>query len=672
MRRSVTRWMIVCAALLPPLLAGAEPGTLGLLEGLETSDAGDALVVTLRFRSPVAYLSHTPDEQGDLVRIRFRVLGREAEVPEQSLQPGRDDPSGVRSLEIETDAAGQALLTLGFRGVRHFRVESGQDSRQILLRIQKDAASDAVEARAAEMLSEGRRAMTAGDLEKAVLVFTAMLELPENSHSADALELLGLARERKGQLAHAVAEYQSYLRRYPDSEGAARVEQRLAVLSMPKVEPQATLRARPEDGPRMELENFGTLYTGYRRESLFVSGEEVPVDDAFYSDLHMDTRLRRGSLNLRSRVYASMRYALDESDFQPRIFTAFLEARDDTVPVSGIIGRSTASAAGVIGRYDGVALRYAPDDRWEVGAVAGFPANPANFNDLGSNRYLAGLNAGFRPFAEDLELKLFGIVQQAGSQTDRAAIGGEMRWIWDPFMVSGFLDYDVYFNSLNVAQLFSSWSLNDGETIVTGLFDHRNVPILTSRNAEFGVPGGGLGGLGDGEIQKLAEDQTGRATNFTLSAYHHLTQRLEISGDFTVSDYTGTDGTADLPGSPGTGVQFAYAARLVANEMLMIHDVNVVSLRFFDGDNFDEVAATFDARFPVLPPLLLNPRLWLGYRYGGGVPETTQLRGSLRADVPWWKLRFEAEVGGELIRTVSGIGQDATGYFVMVGTRYDF
>lgn len=33
--------------------------------------------------------------------------------------------------------------------------------------------------------------------------------------------MLGLARERNGQLAHAKAEYEEYLREYPNGEGAA-------------------------------------------------------------------------------------------------------------------------------------------------------------------------------------------------------------------------------------------------------------------------------------------------------------------------------------------------------------------------------------------------------------------------------------------------------------------
>ena len=53
---------------------------------------------------------------------------------------------------------------------------------------------------------------------------------PNHDRHAEAQELLGLAREKNGQTAHAKAEYQRYLALYPDADGAARVRQRLAAL----------------------------------------------------------------------------------------------------------------------------------------------------------------------------------------------------------------------------------------------------------------------------------------------------------------------------------------------------------------------------------------------------------------------------------------------------------
>ena len=55
--------------------------------------------------------------------------------------------------------------------------------------------------------------MSARDYPKALALLTKLQRQPEFPERARAQELLGLARERSGQLAHAKAEYEEYLRR---------------------------------------------------------------------------------------------------------------------------------------------------------------------------------------------------------------------------------------------------------------------------------------------------------------------------------------------------------------------------------------------------------------------------------------------------------------------------
>ncbi len=55
---------------------------------------------------------------------------------------------------------------------------------------------------------------------------------------------MGLVRERAGQLAQAKAEYEEYLRRYPDRPGAARVRGRLQALAAASLAPKSDGRVR--------------------------------------------------------------------------------------------------------------------------------------------------------------------------------------------------------------------------------------------------------------------------------------------------------------------------------------------------------------------------------------------------------------------------------------------
>ena len=93
-----------------------------------------------------------------------------------------------------------------------------------------DTARTAGNDEIAELMNEARRAMTAGELSRAVQIYTKVLQQPPNDFQRAAQEFLALARERNGQIAHAKAEYERYLEVYPDGEGAERVRQRLSAL----------------------------------------------------------------------------------------------------------------------------------------------------------------------------------------------------------------------------------------------------------------------------------------------------------------------------------------------------------------------------------------------------------------------------------------------------------
>jgi hypothetical protein len=81
------------------------------------------------------------------------------------------------------------------------------------------------------LMRDAQRAMSQKDYPRAIELLTKLTRQPEFDGRARAQEMLGLARERSGQLAHAKAEYEEYLRRYPDGDAAGRIRSRLRVLS---------------------------------------------------------------------------------------------------------------------------------------------------------------------------------------------------------------------------------------------------------------------------------------------------------------------------------------------------------------------------------------------------------------------------------------------------------
>ena len=148
--------------------------------------------------------------------------------------------AGFYSSRSEAEAARERLATL-FPEAFVVKVSTEERAQGVANRIDgsniptidTSAASTATPEEAAhaeQLVAEAEAAIAEGNNDRAVQILTNALELPVNSSTPRALELLGLTRERKGQAAHAQAEYEEYLRRYPTGEAADRVRQRLSVL----------------------------------------------------------------------------------------------------------------------------------------------------------------------------------------------------------------------------------------------------------------------------------------------------------------------------------------------------------------------------------------------------------------------------------------------------------
>ena len=72
------------------------------------------------------------------------------------------------------------------------------------------------------------QSISSEDYIRATQLLTRLIASRDDTYSERAQELLGNVREANGQLAHAKAEYEIYLAKYPDGDGASRVRARRA------------------------------------------------------------------------------------------------------------------------------------------------------------------------------------------------------------------------------------------------------------------------------------------------------------------------------------------------------------------------------------------------------------------------------------------------------------
>jgi hypothetical protein len=215
--------------------------------------------------------------------------------------------------------------------------------------------------RSDQLMATGRAALTAGDLDQAIRIFTKVMTLPEHENSREAKELLGVARERNGQLAHAKAEYEEYLKRYPVGDGATRVRQRLdAMLSAGAKPPDRPGAARAAATAPLAAEIFGSACTQYRREVVDsdATGSFV-TDSSEYTDLSVSSRARSENVLWRSLMSGSYRFDLvDDADGnETRISAFYLDGAQRSGPYSATLGRQPGNTAGVSSRSTGCASR---------------------------------------------------------------------------------------------------------------------------------------------------------------------------------------------------------------------------------------------------------------------------------------------------------------------------
>ena len=401
------------------------------------------------------------------------------------------------------------------------------------------------------------------------------------------------------------------------------------------------------------------------------------ADSSLFTDLHVDSRLRLDAYTLRSQFSGGYRHEfLDGGSGETRTSSLFLEAEDHLRGLTGSIGRRSLSTAGVLGRFDGIRLTYDITSRWKLGALGGFPVDSPRQSSIETHRYLAGISLDVAKIAESIDAQVYAIGQMEDGITDRAAVGCELRYFQPGRFLAVFVDYDVYFTDLNLAQIVGNWQVTPS-TLLTTYLDYRLVPTLTTRNA---LQGQGVDEVDDlldlfpnDEIKDLARDRTSRSTTLNFGVSHDLSDHLQIAADFSAMDFSGTRASGGIDEIDGTGFEFSYFSQLIWNGLVKPGGIGILGFRFFDGSVYDSATATLDARYPITRALRANPSVRADYRMHDDLGDVFTLMPTLGFDYRFWKLNFDAEFGIEWRLPVDSDRDDEWwGYFMMFGVRYDY
>lgn len=538
-----------------------------------------------------------------------------------------------------------------------------------------------------EMLMEQARQEVATDnLSRAVQLYTKVLRYPENSRSPDALEYLGVIRERKGQLAHAVREYKRYLELYPEGEGAERVRQRLAGLTTASQKPRILGNKRKSGKESKPWDVYGGISQFYRRdESRTEFAGDFTTQSSISTDLDVTARKRSSAYDIQSRFTGSYLYDFldDGSGDETSVSSMYIDMAQKKIGATARVGRQSRNSGGVLGRFDGLLAGYELTDWLTVNGVAGFPVFSTQ-DSLETHRYLYGVSADLGTFSDAWDFNTFIIEQQNDGILDRRAIGGEARYFDPTKSLLSFVDYDISYDELNTLILLGTWTL-PGQTVINTSLDYRKNPILLTSNA---LQGQNLDNLGDllntlseQQLRDLANDRSADSTTVTMGISRPITELFQVSGDVTVSDISGTDASGNINGIenidaiPGTGKEYFYNLQLIGSNLITTGDISVLGLRYSNTSNSDISTATFNTRYPFRNDWRINPRFRVDYRDNSNNDSTQWIAApSLRVDYRWRKrYRLEAEAGGEWsTQDLPDNNEDSSSYFFNLGYRADF
>jgi tetratricopeptide (TPR) repeat protein len=530
------------------------------------------------------------------------------------------------------------------------------------------------------LMEEARQAVARQDYNRAVQLYTKILQYPDHPYRQDALEFLGVARERKGQVAHAIKEYQRYLSLYPDGEGSERVKQRLAGLTTAAEKPRAGI-ARPQAAKEAKpWDVYGGFSQFYRRDENTIDGADSTVtQSSIASDLDITARRRGDSYDIQSRFTGSYLHDFlnDGPGNESSVSSAYLDANGKELGLSMRLGRQSRNTGGVLGRFDGLLLGYRLTDWLTVNTVGGYPVASTR-DSLDTDKYLYGLSADLGTFANAWDFNTFIIEQKVHGVVDRRAIGGEARY-FDPIRsLLTFVDYDIFYDSLNTFIFLGTWTLPD-RTTINATFDYRNSPILTTTNALQGQTAESINDLLDSfskdEIRDLAKDRTGENTTATLGASHPFSERFQLSGDITVSNLSDTKASGGVEAIPGTGNEYFYNLQLIGNGLMKSGDISILGLRYSDTSTAKISSLSLNSRYPVNRDWRVNPRVRVDYRDNDRDGSSQWIASpSIRTDYRWRRrYRLEFEGGGEWsTRDLADDTEKSTSYFISVGYRADF
>ncbi len=697
------------------------------LRGVEQRAEGDDLLLVVTLERPFSIKRHFPRRRGRILQLQIVPEDGSPPKTRERLRPDRSGP--LVEVIYEGNVRGGPFLVLRFAANLSFEVlgEGGPARRELRIRLLETrlpeetetpataTAEPTVTDRAEALYRQARAALTQGENARAVLLFTELLALEANPFSREALEYLGLARERNGQAEMAREIYRRYLQRYPESPRAETVRQRLFALETRlggRASPRRLRNARSQAASPVRRDHFGRvyqlLYNAYIEPE---SGQAEQARRLSLTYLDFSARRRSRASQWRSVFSGSYEYDFLAADVPPgefRLRSAYLDYQGKANGLDFSLGRQSVRSGGVLGRFDGARFAYRLHRALRLNGVAGAPVDYLDPQRIQRERPLVGVGFALEEPRPHWNANAYLIQQRADGLLDRRAIGGDIRYFADQRSAFAIIDYDLAFRSVNIATLHLGHGLGPRTRLSLHL-DHRRSPLLTTSNALLGItdiPDTEYAVLGlssaeqlqavkadlrlatlaryldEGAIRDRALANTGRSDLFSLGVIHQLGDKTQLNGNLNwsrnvnVTPILTTEALRAVGSPPPETVtqDLSVNAQLILRDYLVARDMWLLSAKLGDTSVYRIASASAIARRPLGPAWRLEARVRVEYtqRKAGEGWRAGKVSPALKIDYRLNKrLAMDGELGVDWYKTQQPNG-DYRWRFFNLGLQMNF
>jgi hypothetical protein len=561
------------------------------------------------------------------------------------------------------------------------------------------------------LLAKARAAFNERRYQDAIDATNQALMLPPNPSSPAAQELIGQTWEAMGQTDKARAEYQLYMKLYPQGEAATRVAQRLAGMGVAAT----SVASARTDGSGLKADKKRLSATG--SVSQYYYGGQTKTDSLvnIATGIDQNTLTRTNQSVLVSSWDATGRYESDDaitklvmrgsrsdnlasesslsSTTQGLVSAAYVDYRHLPTRLDVRVGRQSAIGGSLFGLFDGVSMAMPVAEKYKVDAMLGVPANTlVSAPQQGLAGVMLEADNLFEHWGGNVSL----VEQTTEGISDRRAVGTEVRYFGESLSMYTQLEYEVNFNTLNAFTIQGSFQ-GPYDTTVTMLIDDRKAPSLQLSDAliSSGVGsisnllsrldnpadtlrstlqcGASLSSLECARRSALATAAEAKQAMVSLS--RALSAKWQGSMDLRYSDVGALPQVGNFQAQPATGAQYNVSFQLTGSNLYSSRDINGFNVSFITSSTINGTQLAYNNLTGFMDnKMSLEPSIRYYTQTDNTQTKISRISPGLRLS---YKLSERANLMAEGIYETSqtdGPTNHETGesVFFYLGYRYDF